>query len=66
MKNLQNLKGAHLLSKNEQLSINGGTDICDDHCSGDSDCGGQNRFCTEYYCGKSTQKLCSPAGVGIQ
>jgi hypothetical protein len=25
MKNLQNLKGAHLLSKKEQQSINGGT-----------------------------------------
>jgi hypothetical protein len=29
MKNLQNLKGAHLLSKQEQLSINGGDHLID-------------------------------------
>ncbi len=32
MKNLLNLKGAQLLSKKEQQSINGGGSICVDKC----------------------------------
>jgi len=50
MKNLMNLKGAKLLSKVEQKSINGGGGLCIDQCGPNSgmSCGGGQECVLEY------------------
>jgi hypothetical protein len=67
MKNLQNLKGAHLLSKQEQQSINGGAGVgeCPRRCE-EGDCSGQYPVCRAFSCTKSDgtvvhETMCMPA-----
>ena len=63
MKNLQNLKGAHQLSKKEQQTINGGNYI-GGPCVNDLSCGPNHACClSEGLCYPSSF-VCDPFGGG--
>jgi hypothetical protein len=62
LKNILNLKGAHQLSKKEQLAINGGVLTCYNHCGGGCGTGEQ---CVEFICTeddgtKTHEQVCMP------